>query len=175
MLSRAAAVMSVSAFTKGVEKGLEAGFGTLLGSFEPGQFRHADAHQLFKTTHALLEALVVPRHARFEAIHTGFGTIHAGFGTIHAGFGTIHVGFGTIHAGVSTIHAGVSTIHAGFGGRLAFCHLLQNGFDFVKLLSNVFFHTQIDFSAGKSRCQVLGSSCQERRRGADSSHLALKS
>ena len=142
MLSRAAAVMSVSAFTKGVEKGLEAGFGTLLGSFEPGQFRHADAHQLFKTTHALLEALVVPRHARFEAIHTGFGTIHAGFGTIHAGFGTIH--------------AGVSTIHAGFGGRLAFCHLLQNGFDFVKLLWNVFFHTQIDFSAGKSRCQVPG-------------------
>jgi len=128
MLSRAAAVMSVSAFTKGVEKGLEAGFGTLLGSFEPGQFRHADAHQLFKTTHALLEALVVPRHARFEAIHTGFGTIHAG----------------------------VSTIHAGFGGRLAFCHLLQNGFDFVKLLWNVFFHTQIDFSAGKSRCQVPG-------------------
>jgi len=157
MLSRAAAVMSVSAFTKGVEKGLEAGFGTLLGFFEPGQFRHADAHELFKAAHALLEALVVPRHARFEAIHTGFGTIHTGFGTIHAG---------------------VSTIHAGFGGRLAFCHLLQNGLDFVVLLPIGFFHLKSILAQEKQvpgvRCQVSGSSCQERRRGADSSHLAPK-
>jgi len=77
-------MMAVSAFSKGVEQGFEADFSALLGVrkridlairllFEPLEFRHTDADQLFKTTHTLLKALFGASHRSFETTHAGFG------------------------------------------------------------------------------------------------------
>ena len=135
-------MMSVPAFAKGIEQGFEIGFGTLLRFCKPAQLRHTDAYQLLKAAHALLETLVVAIHARL--------------GTVHASLGTVHERLKAIQAPLGAIHARVGTIHAGFGGRLAFCHSLQDGFDLVELLPNGSFHTQSSLTQGK---QVAGAKC----------------
>ncbi len=82
-LATLAALVSVPTLAKGVKQGLETGFGPLLGIyqrvdfsvrlfFEPAKLGHADAHQLLKAAHALLEALVTSVHTGIEPVHAGF-------------------------------------------------------------------------------------------------------
>ena len=51
-----------------------------------------------------------------------------------------------VHASVGAVHAGIEPIHAGIGGRLAFCHRLQDGFNLIEFSSNIGFHIQLSLA-----------------------------